>query len=116
MISKYIIPFYFFIALFIGLFVAYVSTPVPHVIIKYPTPENAGKIIYRDDADVCYKYKATEVSCPKDKGKIKNIGEQTANIDVLNTPKDHEDTENTLSSKIVNNTQEMYNNLKKKYL
>ena len=61
MISKYIIPFYFFIALFIGLFVAYVSTPVPHVIIKYPTPENAGKIIYRDDADVCYKYKATEV-------------------------------------------------------
>ena len=36
MISKYIIPFYFFIALFIGLFVAYVSTPAPDIIIKYP--------------------------------------------------------------------------------
>ena len=75
MISKFIIPFYFFIALFIGLFIAYISTPVPDVIIKYPTPQNAGKIVYRDDSDVCYKYKADEVNCPKDLTTVKEIGE-----------------------------------------
>lgn len=69
----YIIPIYFFAAFSIGILIAYLSTPTPEIIIKYPTPENAGKIIYKDNADVCYKYKVNEVSCPADKSKIKNI-------------------------------------------
>jgi uncharacterized membrane protein YgcG len=77
MITKHIIPFYFFIALFIGLFIAYVSTPVPDIIIKYPTPNNAGKIVYKDDSNVCYKYKVDEVTCPSDKSKVKNMGDAT---------------------------------------
>ena len=31
--------------------------------------KNAGKIVYRDSADVCYKYKANVVKCPKEKDK-----------------------------------------------
>tara|TARA_B110000858_G_scaffold94668_1_gene109104 strand:- start:26 stop:289 length:264 start_codon:yes stop_codon:yes gene_type:complete len=64
-------PYYFFISLVIGLFFAYIFTPTPEVIIRYPTPENAGKIIYQDTNDICYKYKAEEVQCPSDKSKIK---------------------------------------------
>ncbi len=70
---KYINPFYFLIAFFIGMFFTYISTPPPDIVIKYPTPDNAGKIIYRDTADVCYKYRAQKVDCPKDKSKIKKF-------------------------------------------
>jgi hypothetical protein len=73
-------PWYFLIAFCIGMFVAYISTPSPEVIIKFPTPDNAGKIIYKDSANVCYKYKASKVSCPKDKSKIKEIPLQHINI------------------------------------
>jgi hypothetical protein len=71
--SQYFDPLYFFIALSIGLFYTYLTTPMPDIIIKYPTPENAGKIIYKDRADVCYKYVSKEVSCPEDKSKIKQL-------------------------------------------
>ena len=69
----YIIPLWFFMAFFIGMFLTYISTPLPDIMIKYPTPENAGNIIYRDSADVCYKYSAEEVKCPADKTKIRTI-------------------------------------------
>ncbi len=81
---KYIEPFYFFIALFIGMFFTYISTPIPDIIIKYPTPENAGRVIYKDDADVCYKYRAEEVQCPSDKSKIKQLDIQHVNNDEKN--------------------------------
>ena len=55
--------FYFFISLFIGFFLVYVTSPKPKVIVKYPTVKNAGKILYEDDNGVCYKYKAIEVDC-----------------------------------------------------
>jgi hypothetical protein len=57
-------PLAFFIALIVGLFFAYISTPNPKVIIKYPTPENAGKVVYKDNSGVCYKYHAKEIDCP----------------------------------------------------
>lgn len=65
MISEYIDPFIFFIALFVGFFIAYITTPVPDIVIRYPSPENSGKITYKDSANNCYKYKAKEVKCPK---------------------------------------------------
>lgn len=71
--SDYFDPLYFFVALFIGLFYTYLTTPMPEVIIKYPTPDNAGNIIYKDRADVCYKYIAKPVPCPADKTKIKQL-------------------------------------------
>ena len=59
----YINPIAFFISLFVGFLVAYSIMPPPKVIVKYPTPENAGKIIYMDTKGVCYKYSSKEVKC-----------------------------------------------------
>ena len=78
-------PFYFFISLVIGLFFAYLFTPTPEVIIRYPTPENAGKIIYQDTNNICYKYKAKEIQCPSDKSKIKTDYLQKVNNEDKNS-------------------------------
>jgi hypothetical protein len=61
---------YFLVSFATGILIVYLNTPPPEIIIKYPTPLNAGKIIYKDDAGVCYKYKANEVECPTNGGEI----------------------------------------------
>jgi hypothetical protein len=81
----------FIIALGIGLLVTYVTVPAPKLVIKFPTPFNAGKVVYAGhpmtsaeekqeggkppefpaDAGDCYKYKATEVDCKDYPGKVK---------------------------------------------
>jgi len=58
-------PLVFFISFCIGLFLTYIFTPLPDVIIKYPTPENSNSLIYRDEADNCYKFRSLQVKCPK---------------------------------------------------
>ena len=68
---EYVDPLLFLIALCVGLFYTYITAPKPHVVIKYPTPFNAGKITYVDQNDVCYKYQIQKVPCPNDKTKIK---------------------------------------------
>ena len=55
--------FAFIIAFSVGIFYVYIATPKPKIVIKYPTPYNANKIVYRNDNDVCYKYKVSEVKC-----------------------------------------------------
>jgi hypothetical protein len=74
--TDYIDPVAFFIALAIGLFITYIYSPPKKIIIKWPTPENSGKIIYKDNADLCYKYQADEIPCPDDKSLIKNTSIQ----------------------------------------
>ncbi|GAG52960.1 unnamed protein product [marine sediment metagenome] len=66
-------PFWFIVSLGIGLFYVYLTTRTPEIIIKYPTPENAGTIVYHDSNDVCYKYRAVKVDCPINKSLIKQI-------------------------------------------
>ena len=66
-------PVYFIVALAIGLFYAYLMAPKPTVVVMYPTPDNAGKITYRDDAGVCYKYRVLETACPVDTNMIKQV-------------------------------------------
>ena len=66
----------FFIAFAIGIFLTYIYSPPKKIIIKWPTPENAGKVVYKDHADVCYKYKANELPCPDDKSQIKSTSIQ----------------------------------------
>ena len=63
----------FWIALGIGFLLAYAFATQPTVVYRYPTPENAGNVTYADKEGVCYKYNATEVSCPKDKSNTKVI-------------------------------------------
>ncbi len=85
--KQYIHPLAFFIALFFGLMICYITAPQLQVVYKYPTPENAGKIIYKDDSDVCYKYKIKNVKCPKDEDiepiKVHNINNDEINNELL---------------------------------
>ena len=63
----------FFLSLAIGLLIFYIIAPQKRIVIKYPNPENAGKIVYKDTNENCFKFKAEEVNCPKDKSEIKDI-------------------------------------------
>lgn len=67
------LKFGYFIASFvIGIIFCYVLAPPPEVVIKFPSPYNAGKIIYdaEDADDGCYKIDAKSVECPIDRTKI----------------------------------------------
>lgn len=63
--------FYFMISFSIGLFICYITTPKPEIILKFPSPTNAGKVIYKDKAGECYAYKAEKADCPQDKKLVK---------------------------------------------
>jgi hypothetical protein len=42
----------FIISFAIGMFLVYLTKPVPKVIIKYPTPESVENLVYQDDSMV----------------------------------------------------------------
>ena len=73
--TNFIDPNAFFISLAIGLLIFYVIAPQKRVIIKYPNPDNVGKVVYKDESENCFKYSAEEVKCPKDKDQIKEISD-----------------------------------------
>ena len=56
--------------LFLGMFFVYILKPVPNVLYKYPTIENAGKITYMDRNGVCFKYHSQTVDCDKNEERI----------------------------------------------
>jgi hypothetical protein len=64
-----ILPFLFGIV--IGIVGIYFVKPQEVVVMKYPTPENAGKVTYRDKNGVCYKYDAKKVECDKNEHRLK---------------------------------------------
>lgn len=64
-LSKVIDARFFFAALGAGLLYVYCVSPRPEVVVKFPSPHNAGRITYSDPhADTCFKFKATQVTCP----------------------------------------------------
>lgn len=79
MVFEHIQPFYFIVSFAFGIFLSYIFTPSPQIVIKYPTPQNAGHITYMDDGGVCYRYEAVEVNCPEDKTMIKTLPLQQTN-------------------------------------
>lgn len=60
----------FIVSLAVGMFFVYVWGPETKVVHMFPTPENSGKVQYKDKMDNCFVYKAEEVECPKESSKI----------------------------------------------
>lgn len=73
MIFRFISLPVFLISVAVGLFFVYLSQPSPTAIYVYPTPDNAGKVQYKDKADNCFQFESREVRCPSDETKIKSI-------------------------------------------
>jgi hypothetical protein len=73
MISTYISIPTFIISLAIGLFLVYIWGPDMKEVFVFPTPENAGRIQYKDKADNCFVYKSEVVDCPEDENDISSI-------------------------------------------
>jgi hypothetical protein len=55
----------------VGLLLTYLIQPKPRVVIKFPSPYNAGKVLYRDEENTCFRFRADKVSCPRDKAILK---------------------------------------------
>uniref|UniRef100_A0A6C0LQB3 Uncharacterized protein n=1 Tax=viral metagenome TaxID=1070528 RepID=A0A6C0LQB3_9ZZZZ len=55
--------FFILLGLFIGIFVVYVTTPLPKIVYKYPTIENIQNTTYIDEKGQCYRYYAIEFPC-----------------------------------------------------
>lgn len=49
----------------IGILYVYISSPPPSVVMKFPSPFNAGKVVYKNKLDECYKYEYEKVECDK---------------------------------------------------
>jgi len=39
-------------------------------VVKWPNPENAGKVVYRDRNGLCYRFESQIVDCTKVKDKL----------------------------------------------
>ena len=63
----------FIISLAVGLFFVYILGPDTKKVYIYPSPDNIEKILFKDDANNCFKYEPEEVTCPKDESKIANV-------------------------------------------
>ena len=61
----------FVLGVVLGVVGIYFLKPEATVVFKYPTPENAGKVTYKDKNGVCYKYSAKDVSCDANEAKLK---------------------------------------------
>lgn len=70
MLLNYISIPVFLISFAVGLFVVYILGPEMKTIYIYPSPENVGKILYKDKADNCFAFEEQYVECPKDASKI----------------------------------------------
>ena len=55
----------FLIAFIVGALYHYLNMSASKQVDLYPTLDNAGKIMYKDDAGVCYKYDVVEIPCPR---------------------------------------------------
>ena len=66
----------FIISLAIGLFVTYVTSGPTKSILVYPNPDNIEKLLYKDNADNCFKFKAEEIKCPEDTNQIRSYNIQ----------------------------------------
>ena len=53
----------FVIAFALGILYVYVATPHRQVVVKQPTPQNAGKVVYNDEHENCYVLDYEKTKC-----------------------------------------------------
>ena len=63
----------FLLGLVFGFIGIYFVGPNTTAIMKYPTPELAAKLVYRDNNGVCYKYTTKEVNCDSNESRMKSF-------------------------------------------
>lgn len=68
---KFLHPISFLLSFGIGMLFVYLNAPKPELVVKFPSPLNAGKIKYKDKHDNCYYIRSENTSCPSDKSLIK---------------------------------------------
>lgn len=56
--------FVFALSLFVGLFLVYITSPKPRIILKYPNLKNVDNSNFVDENNNCVKFSAKEVACP----------------------------------------------------
>ena len=63
-------PLWFFVAFAVGLVCCYLMAPQREVVVKFPSPWNAGHVVYeappKDPDAGCFKIRADQVECPAD--------------------------------------------------
>jgi hypothetical protein len=52
------------ISFIVGLIFIYIFGEEERKVYVYPTPQNIGKIQYKDSADNCFTFSSNEVKCP----------------------------------------------------
>jgi hypothetical protein len=57
----------------VGIIAVIFIKPQQTVVYKYPTPNTAGKEIYKDKNGVCYKYSAAKLDCDKNESRLKDF-------------------------------------------
>ena len=74
----------FFVAFCVGVLFVCLVEQKPEVIVRWPTPDNAGLVTYVDRANNCYEYEPKEVGCTDDAKHIPvQNGEGMTTKDVL---------------------------------
>ena len=68
----YINIFWFLASLTIGLLYVYITNPPKNIIYKFPSPLNSNQTIYKDNSNLCFKFKSERVACPVNKDLIKD--------------------------------------------
>jgi len=56
----------FFVSFCVGVLFVCLVEAKPEVIVRWPTPDNAGLVTYVDRANNCYEYEPKEVGCTDD--------------------------------------------------
>lgn len=73
--TKYINLYVFFASFIFGLFAVYMVAPRTRTIIVTPSPENIGKLQFKDKADHYFEYRETKVKCPAESAIVKQTAQ-----------------------------------------